>query len=490
MFQDLKEEVATAWGAVFQAIIGNIHQATTTLSGLHTTLENFFTKPIYAFAKILQQFRDLGGMAVLVQGLGNAFHALSAVINVIKEAFHEVFPPSGTGTTTALINMATAFDNFTKALIPSKQTLSELKTIFVGLFSAVKIVIDVIKALVDGIFQIGGASKSAGGGFLAFIAKIASFITGIRKAIESGTALQTFFRTLGKVIAFPIEFIGHFLGALGGMGGALNKATGGLQGFIQKIEDLFKNVATLIGKGLQDGNFSAVASLLNHLLVGSILVVIRNFLKGFGQASGGGAGIFAGIKESLEGLVNTFKVMQDSLKADILEKIGIAIGVLAVSLLLLSFIPFPALTKSLGAVTIMFTNLLAALAVMTKISGAIGIVRMVAIGVALNLLAGAILILSGAVAILAQFSWEQIAKGLSAITVLLGELVATTALMTTDAPGVVATSVALNLLAVAINIMALAVGHLGKMNIGELVKGIGAIAALLAYPGRVHQVQR
>ena len=479
LFQDLKEEVATAWASVFQAIIGNIGQATTTLSALHQTLENALTGPIYAFSKILQSFTNLGGRALVIQAFINAFKALGAVLGVVGAAFREVFPSNGGAAAQGLIAMATALKAFTQKLEPSKQTLADLKTIFVGLFSAVKIVIDVIKALLGGLTQIGGASKQAGGGFLAFLAMIAGFITSVRKAIESGTLLETIFKTLGSIIAFPVRIIGSLIGALGGAGGALNKAAGGLTGFVQKVGDLFRNLATAIGHGITSGNFSAVSSLLNHLLVGSILLTIKNFLKGFGKASGGGAGIFAGIKESLEGLTNTLKVMQDKLKSDILEKIAIAVGILAASLLVLSFINIGNLTKALSAITVMMTELLASMTVVTKVGASTGIVKMAVIAAALNLLATALLILTASVAILAQFSWEQLAKGLSSIAILLAELVGATLLMSTDSKGILTASVAMVAMGVALNLMALAVGRLGKLDLGSLVKGVGSIAVLL-----------
>lgn len=435
LFQDLKEEVATAFASIFQALIGNIGQATKTLSALHNVAEAALTKPIYDLAKILQAFSDLGGRDVVIQAVTTAFHALGLVLHTVGEAFHQVFPSNGGSAAQGLIALAYHLLAFANALTPTKQTLAEFKTIFVGVFSAIKIVIDVFKALVGGLFQIGSGAKSAGGGFLAFLATIAHWVTNLKTAIESGTALATVFRVIGEVIAFPIKAVGALIGFLGGLGGAAGGATSALGGFVKKVGDVFKGLAGAIVAGIKNGNFNAITGVINQLLLGGVLLSIKKFISGLGKGSGSGGGLFASIKESFESLTTTLKTMQDSLKAGILEKIAIAVALLAASLLVLSLINIKDLTKALGAITVMFAQLLAAMAVVTRIGGSAGIVKMEAIAVALNLLASALVILAGAVAILAQFSWEQLAKGLSSIAILLAELVISTSLMSKNSGG-------------------------------------------------------
>ena len=479
LMQALKEEVATAWASVFQAIIGNSKQATTTLSSFHTIAENTLTKPIYALGKLLQSFTDLGGRDVVIKAISNAFHALGAVLSTVGAAFREVFPSNGGAAAQGLFNIAKAIERFTAALIPSKATLADLKTIFIGVFSAVKIVIDVIKALIGGITQIGGATGKASGGFLSFLATIAHFVTNLKNAIESGTALATFFRTLGSIIAFPIKILGSFIGILGGFGGAAGHATSAISDFVAKVGAVFRGLAGAIVAGIKNGNFNAITGVINQLLLGGVLLSIKKFISGLTKSSGG-SGLFSTIKESFESLTTTLKTMQDSLKAGILQKIAIAVALLAASLLVLSLINIKDLTKALGAITVMFAQLLAAMAVVTKIGGSAGIVKMEAIALALNLLATALVILAGAVAILAQFSWEQLAKGLSAIAILLLELVGATALMSTNSAGLITAAASMEIMAVALNTLALAVILLGKQSLGNLAKGIGSIAILLA----------
>jgi tape measure domain-containing protein len=480
LFQDLKEEVATAWSNVFQAIIGNIGQATKTLSALHSVAESALTTPINNLAKLLQAFTDLGGRDIVIQAITTTFKALGAILHTVGQAFHDVFPSNGGSAAQGLIALAFHLLAFANALTPTKKTLEDFRTIFTGVFSAVKIVIDVIKALFGGLSQIGGATQSASGGFLDFVATLAHFITNLKNAIESGTALATFFRVLGEVLAFPIKLLGNITGLLGGFGGAAGKATSAVSGFVQKIGAVFSGLAGAIADGIKNGNFNAVIGIINQLLLGGVLLSIRKFIKGLTKGGGSGGGLFAGIKESFEALTSTLRTLQNSLKAGILEKIAIAVALLAASLLVLSLINIKDLTKALAAITVMFTELLTAMAVVTKVGGSAGIVKMEAIAVALNLLGSALLVLSGVVAILAQFSWEQLAKGLSAIAILLVELVGATTLMSTNSKGLIVSAVAMEIMAIALNTLALAVLQLGHLSLDSLVKGIGAIGVLLA----------
>lgn len=479
LFQALKEEVATAWSHVFEAIIGNITQATGTLTSLHNVAETALTAPINKLAELLATFRKLGGIDLVIKGVTEAFHAFGAVLSTVKDAFHAVFPSNGGEAAQGLLKMAAAFERFAARLEPSKKTLSELKTIFEGVFSAVKIVIDVIGAVIGGLTKVGGAAAGAGGGFLPLIAGLAGFITKVKNAIESGGALTKFFQVLGTILSLPLKAIDLLVHGIGSLGPVVQKITGFIGPIVQKIGSEFSHLADAIVNGIKSGNLSKIGTILNQLLLGGVLLQIRKFIKGLGSGSGGGAGLFDTIKESFEGLTGALKAMQQNLKSGTLEKIAIAVALLTASLVALSFVNVGNLAKALTTMTVMFTELLGALAVVGRIAGSTGVVKMTVIGFALNELATAILILTAAVAVLAHFSWDQLAKGLAAIGLLLTELAVAVKVMSGDTAGLIAAATAMVGIAVALNIMALAVRQLGSMDFGTLAKGVGTIAALL-----------
>lgn len=477
----LREEVATAWSQVWEAIIGNIGTATTLLSAVHNTLENAFTNPVKGLAQLLNSAVALGARDDVIKAFSNGFLALSKILGVVSSAFKEVFPPT---TAEDLLKMAFALEKFTGGLIIGNKTAADLKTIFVGLFSVIKIVLDVIGGVGRSIGIMAGSADKAGGGFLHLLANLAQFITNVRKSIESGNALTKFFTILGSVLSLPIKAIGNIIASLGGFGGAIDKAVGSVSPFVNKVGAEFSKLASAITNGIKDGNFQNIVNVLDQLLFGGVLLSIRKFITNLGKGSGEEkTGLFDTIKESFESLTGALKSMQTTLKSATLEKIAIAVALLTVSLLALSFVNVKNLAKALAAITVMFVQLLGAMAVVSKISGSAGILKMGAIGLALNLLATAIVILVGAVAILAQFSWTQLAKGLGAIAILLIELVAATLIMSANSKGLITSAIAMEYMAVALNILASAVGKLGKLDFKTLGKGIGAIAAILLIVG-------
>lgn len=479
LFQALKEEVATAWSHVFEAIFGNINEATKTLSSLHTALENAFTTPINSLAKLLEAFRKLGGFDLIIQGVTTAFHNLGTVLHVIGEAFHAVFPSNGGVAAQGLIKIAIAFNNFMDALTPSAHTLALLKTIFTGLFSAIKIVIDVVKGVITAIFGIASGAKGAGGGILELVAKIAQLITNLKNAIESGTAFSTFFKTLGKILSIPGKILSFLIGLLNNFSEAVGHAFAAIQPFVAKIGAVFSKLGDIIANAISNGDFSKVLTILNQTIFAGILLAVRKFITGFSsKVKIPGTGIVGTIKELFEGLTGTLTAMQRNLNAGTLQKIAIAVGILAASMVALSLINPVALTKSLTAMTVAFTQLLAAMAVIGKIS-ITGIGQMTAIALALNALSTAILILAGAVAIFAQFSWEQLAKGLVGVAGGLTLLVAAVKTLGKSAPDVIAGAFAMDLMAGALILMATAVRILANLDWTSLAKGVGTIALLL-----------
>jgi tape measure domain-containing protein len=471
----LHEEVATAWSTVWETLIGNIGQATSLLTGVHNILEGALTQPIYNLNKLLQGFVALGGRTELIHAISDAFSILNSFLKPIGQAFRDIFPPT---TAIDLMNIVLAFENFEDAVRPSPATIENIRKTFDGLFSVLKIGEDVVKGVFTVIGTVFSAIAGGSGGVLQLTGNVGSMVTKFKDTIESGNGLSKFFQTLGNVIASPIKLVLDAAGGFNILGTAVQKAWDVAQPVVGNIAKAFGSLGNAIGQSVQNGSFANVVNTFNQVVLGGILLAIKKFIGGLGEGSGGG-GLFASIKESFEGLTGALQAMQTNLKSGTLEKIALAVALLTASIIALSFVNIPNLTKGLTAITVEFTDLIASMAVIDKLSGATGIVKLPVIAASLILLSGAILILSTAVVILGHLSWTEIAKGLSAIAVLLGELVVTVALLSSDTAGLYSTAIAMEVMAVAMNIMAGAVGKLGSMDFATLAKGTITIAALL-----------
>ena len=481
----LREEVATAWSQVWESIIGNIGTASTLLTSVHNTLENAFTKPVYDLNNILKAFDALGGRDDVIRTIVTAFRNLDAILKPIREAFSDVFPPV---TAVTLLKIVIVLEDLVAKMKISATTADELRKTFDGIFSVFKIVLDVIGGVAHAIGIMFGSAGKTGDNVLALTSRLGSFISNIRKTIETGDGLTKFFGALGNVLALPVKAIDKVTGSLGGLVGIITKVVGFIKPFIAEIGTEFGKLGDAIAKGLSSGSFSNIVNLVNQVLIGGVLVSIRKFISNLGKGGEEKTGLFDTIKESFESLTGALKTMQTALKSETLEKIAIAVALLVASIVALSFIDVKNLTKSVAAITILFGELVLAMAAVARISGSAGILKMAAIGIALNLLATAILILVGAVAILAHFSWEQLERGLGAVAVLLGILVTASTLMSSNVKGLVASAYSMEIMAVALNILAAAVGKLGKLDFKTLVKGIGSIAALLVILGAFNKL--
>ena len=484
LFADLKEEVATAFAAIFKAIIGNISNATSVLSAIHQAAENALTTPIYDLAKILQGFTDLGGRTYVIAILENAFHALADVIDTVRVAFTDVFGSGGNSDAAGdgLINLTLEVLKFSDALIPSKKTLSDLKDIFVAVFTVIQTGLSALAGLFSGLGKVGDAAASAGPGILGLVASFANWVTNVFTALQQSGALTKFFSDLGTVISLPLKGLALIVDAFEKFTEGASKAVTAVDPFISKIGSAFSKVASAISAGLQTGNFQNVINILNSVLLGGILVAVKKFIQTLtdkAEGESGATSFLDTIKESFEGLTGALKTMQTQLKAKALEDIAIAVGLLTISLLALSFINVANLTKALTAITVMMSQLIGAMSLVADLSGSKGVLKMAVVAAALNLLATALVILSGAVAILGHLSWDELLRGLTAVTVLMTELVISTKLMGDNAKGTIAGSYAMESMAEALDIMASAVKKLGELSWSVLEKGVITIAALL-----------
>ena len=186
------------------------------------------------------------------------------------------------------------------------------------------------------------------------------------------------------------------------------------------------------------------------------------------------SGILDGVTGILDGVRGCFEAYQTQLKAGALIKIATAIAILAASIVAISLIDSEKLSASLGAITVMFANLMGAMAVFNKLDGVTG-----KGSTKLLVFAGAVLILSSAVKKLADLSWEQLAKGLVGVGVLLAEL---DAFMATAkfSKGVTSTATGMLILSAAIKVLASVVNDLAKLQWEQLAKGLVGVGVLLA----------
>lgn len=508
LINTLQEAVGSGWAKTWQILFGDFDEAKDLFTSINNVLGGFISTSADARNKVLQDWKDLGGRGVLIEGLTNIFRAFVSVIKPIRDAFRSMFPAT---TGQQLYNFTVAFGEFADRLTNVSKYTDEIRRTFAGFFAILGIGWDILKEVVKTILKLFGAATDGAGSFLEITANIGDFFVALRKSIQEGNGLVIFFERLGNALVVPIQLIKKLIGYFAGLfeGFDATKAAEGITGFIAKFEPLtrlgdmvghvwetvigvldnvFRTFAPLADKitgfisklgpliagAFGDVNYQDVLSTFNTGLFAGLVLLFRNFFKSIGKNDG----ILHGIKTAFGELTDTMKSMQNTLRAATLLQIALAVAALTVSVVALSKIDSDGLTRALTAMTVMFVQLFASMTVFEKISGFSGLAKMPLVTAALILLSIAIDILASAVKKLADLDWAGLSKGLTGVAVLIGSLVAAVRLIP-PSPGIIASATAMVILAGAVKILASAVTDLSGLSWTELAKGLVGVGVVL-----------
>jgi tape measure domain-containing protein len=484
-----KETAGSGWAKTWRIVFGDFEQAKKTFTNLSNAINSLIIDSANARNNLLGDWKALGGRTVLINAIKSAFQALGEIVKPIKEAFRDIFPAT---TGKQLYDLTVRFKQLADALHPSQETVDNLKRTFRGFFA----VLDIGKQLIGGIFivfrKLFGALDGGGSSFLQITGNLGDWLVALDEALKKGDGLTKFFEGLGTVLAFPLKLLGKlgeaianlFAGFSPGdfsvkMDGA-TKAMTPFKEIVDAIVTLIQQLGPAISTAVDNMNFEAILQVIRTGLLGGIFLMMRSF---FGKGSainqltkGFGGGILANISGSFRALQGSLVAMQNNIKAKTLKEIAIAVALLALSIVALSLVDPKRLNSALVAITFAFGELLGAMAIMDKIGKSGGFIKMPFIAASMILLAGAIDILAIAVIALGQLSWEQLAKGLGGIAVLLTGISIAAGPLSKNSAGMIRAGVGMTAIAIALKILASAVADFGGMSMTELGKGLGSVA--------------
>ena len=241
----------------------------------------------------------------------------------------------------------------------------------------------------------------------------------------------------------------------------------------------FSSIQQNIVKSLDNTEFNSLFDIVNGGIFAGILFGLKKFIDSLTSITDTSGGFLGSLKGILDGVKGSLEAYQSSLKANTLLKIAIAMGILAASLVALSLIDSDKLTFALGAMTTMFIELFGSMAVFEKIMGGAGFKSMSNVSTSMILLSVAVLILSKAMTNLSKLDWDGLTKGLIGVGVLFAELALF--MKFADSSGIgTFKGLGLIALAAALLILSSAVEKLSKIDIKGLAKGLTAIGIILA----------
>lgn len=206
-----KEALGSGWTDTFELIFGDFNEATELWTGVSEIIDKVISKQADARNQLLSGWKEGGGRDDLIASVKNVWDALVSIIDPIKKAFTNIFPPA---TSQLLIDITEKIKDFTSKLTISDKTSKNLRRTFKGLFSVVKLVGDVFGSFLTAISPVGDIIGAVASHFLQATGDVGMFITKIVKATEEN---ETFSRIAGGikgVLETVIGTAGDVLGKL------------------------------------------------------------------------------------------------------------------------------------------------------------------------------------------------------------------------------------------------------------------------------------
>ena len=285
---------------------------------------------------------------------------------------------------------------------------------------------------------------------------------------------------------------------MSGLGGGVSDAADTMDSalenskFLQMLQTIFNGAKTLVSgiigvfgglagalvESLSNANFSGVIDLLNGVSLGAIALGIKKFLDSFREVTDSVGSIKEGVIGILDGVKGCFQAWQNDVNAKALLKIAAAVAVLSASILTISLIDSEKLTASLGAITVLFTELMAAMAVFGKLD--LNVRGTMKRSTAMIALSSSVLILASALKSIATLEPEQMAAGLAGIAGLMAALVAAAKVLGSGSSSIIKGSAQMVVFAAAIKILASACADLAQLDLAGLAKGLIGVGVLLA----------
>lgn len=532
LFDTLKEAAQSGWTQSWEIIVGDFEEAKELLTEVSDTFSAVINASADARNKMLQDWKDLGGRTMMIEAVKNVFEGLVSVVKPLQEAFHEIFPPM---TGKQLADITERVRDLTAKFKMGEESSKNLKNTFKGVFAVLDIVGQAFKAVAGGVGELIGLFLPAGNGVLSLTGSFGEYFVKLDETVKktdvfgkavstvvdivktaitfvktAGEKVKEFGKAAGEKFDFPgfelfhsfLERVHDRMAQIGDgagkmksgvivafemMGEALEKCK-----FLKVMEALWIAVKVIAGgiadavgtmmgtlaEKLGNADFSGVLDILNSIAVGGIAVSISKFLKSVTEPLEGLNGVLEGVTGILDGVRGCFEAYQTNLKAGTLLKIGAAIALLAGSIVAISLIDSDKLSASLGAITVLFANLLGAMAIFNKISSDTGKVSkactaMIAMSVAVSILAGALKKVS-------DLDWGELARGLVGIAGLTAIVVASSKAMASGQKQVMKGATSLIIFGVAIKILASACKDLSRLQWDELGRGLTGVGVLFA----------
>ena len=425
--------------------------------------------------KITEGLRSLTERLTLSEtastNLKNTFKGLFAVVDIIGNAFMAVVKAIGSllggvgELGGGLLSITGSFGEWLVKLNETIETTDIFNKVLGGIVTFIKAAATAIKNFITTVaqnFKIPGFEL-----FHNLLERVQARMSQVGDAAGSmKSAVVVAFELMGEALANC-----QFVQILQTIWNAVKTIASG-------IVNALGSIGGAITSSLGEANFSGIIDLLNGISFGAIAVGITKFVGGFRQA----IDEIGSIKESFIGILDSvrgcFEAYQSQLQAGTLLKIASAIAILTASLVALSLIDSDKMSAALGGITVLFADLMASMAIFNKISGqATGVVKSTT---AMLGISTAVLLLASALKKIGDLDAKQLATGLVGVVGLTATMVAAAKVMGSGTQTIIKGATQMVIFAAAIKVLASVCEDLAALSWEELAKGLVGVGVLLA----------
>ena len=519
-----KEALGSGWTKTWQIIFGDFEEAKELWTGVSNVLNGFIDKTSDARNAMFQSWKDLGGRTELIEAISNAFSGLQNVLWPIKEAFDDVFKPL---TGEMLFTATKRLRELAESIHLSDEAASKLYDVFHGLFSIIhgvgnvfgtlsklvgplievfkvffSIFLDIVSELGQGLtlFSDTASQSSILATAVEFLSnvllkfadivrnawdRIKEFYSSIKESFVT-PGLTNAWETIKSIGDAALSFKNSIVNTINSIRESISAS--GILGFLQTAWQFLKQIAGGLFNSIVNGIkqiFSALDSsgggglgnLIKLIQAGGLYLAIKNLISFFKTFNDIKKGIIGNITDLIDRIKNSLESFQLEVKAKTLMEIAVAVGILAVALLILSSIEPQKMNTGLKGLSVAIGELVAALMLMDKVKT--DSKKLMTNATGMILIATAITILSTAVKKLAELDLKQLGKGLLGVGVLLKMVSQFLNGTYFENKGAIGSAVGILIIAAAIRVLVSSVEYLGNLDLEVIGKGLLAIGALL-----------
>jgi len=292
LMQVVQESIGSMWANAFQIVLGDFEQSKELWGNVGDVVMGIIDSISERFLGALRIWEERGGRMKVIEGLSNIFGGLVDIMKAVAKGFDRAFPDNNV----SLLNrMSKAFFAFSKALVPSKDTLKDIATVAEGVFSILHFGFTLVKGVVKGLSAffgaLFGATDGARGGILDIAASIAEVVIAFEGWLTSGSKITRFLKGIGQVaggaLAPIVSIIGSIISAIGAIA---TGNTGKLIGIVHDIRNTFLGMIEAVLNGLASitAPIGVVSDFFSGLAgsVGSLKTTMGDFYRDLNSQGG------------------------------------------------------------------------------------------------------------------------------------------------------------------------------------------------------------